>query len=318
MIVKKIISVISSLFAITILSIAAFAITGDNGGGGNGTISGSGTWDVDQVGYRVSIVNENGQQQGKSVDFVFSTPFSNCEKLTTSNRLFGKNYLGGIINISSDSNLKGKGMPKPIIYKNGDVVGNGDEFQTWFKTNYKSVINKTSFGLGTKEVADKVKNSNWYIVVEPVAWYVPANYNDGATYSKYIYGTAANIAYWYSKHTNYERDGGNYCVVTTPLAESMFVKKTGAHFSKATGVTIDDYPYYGAYVNLATLSTDLSTKGLAMHAYKDKYTPPTITYDYEYHHSYKTLLIKTTGGAWKRQYGELCACHRRILRLRTL
>lgn len=296
MIVKKIISVISSLFAITILSIAAFAITGDNDGGGNGTISGSGTWDVDQVGYRVSIVNKDGQQQGKSVDFVFSTPFSNCERLSTSNRVFGKYNYGGQVIIPLDSNLKGKGMPKPFIYKNGDVVGNGDAFQTWFKSNYKLIIDKKAFGLGDN-LASKVKNSNWYIVIEPVAWYVPANYSNSTTYSKYIYGTAANIAYWYSKHTNYERDGGNYCVVTTPLAESMFVKKTGAHFSKATGVTIDDYPYYGAYVNLATLNTDLSTKGLAMHAYKDKYTPPTITYDYEYHHSYKTLLVKITGSS---------------------
>ena len=140
MIVKKIISVISSLFAITILSIASFAITGDNGGGGNGTISGSGTWDVDQVGYRVSIVNKDGQQQGYSVDFVFSTPFSNREELSSSNRLFGKTHLGGRVVISSDPNLKGKGMPKPIIYKNGDVVGNGDAFQTWFKINYKLII----------------------------------------------------------------------------------------------------------------------------------------------------------------------------------
>ena len=62
------------------ISIPAYAIDDNgNGGGGGGTGSGNSayTWDDNQSGYRISIVDKDFKQVSTTVDFLFSKPSSN-------------------------------------------------------------------------------------------------------------------------------------------------------------------------------------------------------------------------------------------------
>lgn len=318
-------SILRSMFALlasimlftALLSVNAFAdvIYGSNSGGGSSDVH-SGDWYDDQVGYRFSIVNSKGQQVGGadgSVDFLFCTQkdFNSISKetLSTSNRKFGKEayrtvFLG---NLRGDALNKTSRMPKPIVYdsSSGKMIGNGGAFRDWIKggsgknnlTNVKAILNRAAFKDvlnknekkvdKTSDIATYIQTNGYRIIVEPITWYKPANWNGGMSnqYNKYIYGTAANIANWYAKNTEYSKDGGFYGPIISPLCESMRVLK-GSKSQIDDVIQGWDYgpTYFGNYVDLITLNGNVKTWGFAAHIYsfgvdikKDVYDGNSIT-----------------------------------------
>lgn len=164
-ILTRITTGILSLFMIFSLVVPAYADY-NGSGSGSGSLNGSGSWWVNKQGVRVSIVDKNGNtvltgtSGGKnytSIDILFSNPGS--ADYMTGNKFQGKDdgdhlmigvgFLNALINRAIDANkylseLKKlptysenypdsySGLPLPILYENGNYVGNGEAVKNFF------------------------------------------------------------------------------------------------------------------------------------------------------------------------------------------
>lgn len=162
----RVITGILSLSMIFSLVVPAYADY-NGSGSGSGSLNGSGSWWVNKQGVRVSIVDKNGNtvlsgtSGGKnytSIDIVFS-PLSANSTTLSGNKFQGMNdgdtlgigvgSLNLLINKAIDankylSNLKKlptysenypdsySGLPLPILYENGNYVGNGEAVKNFF------------------------------------------------------------------------------------------------------------------------------------------------------------------------------------------
>lgn len=154
---------LSMLFSLVVPAYADY----NGSGSGSGSLNGSGSWWVNKQGVRVSIVDKNGntvlsggsgQTDYTSIDIIFSQLNGTVLNLT-GNKFQGSSdgkilqigvgALNNLINKAIDANkylseLKKlptyselypdsySGLPLPILYENGNYVGNGEAVKNFF------------------------------------------------------------------------------------------------------------------------------------------------------------------------------------------
>ncbi len=118
----------------------------------------------------------------------------------------------------------------------------------------------------TKTPLDVMKENNYFVVVEPVFWFRPADWNNGPTNPapNYFYGTEANLVQYYTNHgiTN----GGAYTTLTTNLGWSCMY--TGKNWTGSGAHPITAVSNYNDKPSLQTLKSYLDSNiGFGMHIY---------------------------------------------------
>lgn len=143
--ISSILVIVSVITLLPIIPYTAEATyTGD--GDGDATVTGSGSYVSTNSGYRMWLIDDEGQMYGKPVDLCYSDPSRYSLKATYNTKIQpwtgddnapSKGYVYLFSQLNS-TNFKGS-MPRPIIYVGSDFVGQGKELAEWL-TNGKTVV----------------------------------------------------------------------------------------------------------------------------------------------------------------------------------
>lgn len=194
-IIQRIIIFILVIILVLPLSTSLAYADGYNGtGGGAGGASGSasGGASENKTGYRLYVVDTNGNIVSDVVDLVTNSTIS-CDKNYRNTRIGN-----GIA--SSSLRTMPAGMPKPYYYSGSSFKGNGTALREWAVANNESghqniiTLIENELGLNVANYFDKsITKDTYYCVLEPITWHdIFSNKPNSVNMGRSAYGTFYN------------------------------------------------------------------------------------------------------------------------------
>lgn len=231
---KRILSLLLSIITILTLFPIQLAFAGENGtGGGQGETGLKGNWDGSYQGFRISIVDQEGNLRAKPLDILYANPTATSsnmkyywtvktepfESRTTANQPYMIDDLLKALGKSSQ-----KKNIRPML--TSPYQGQGKNVRNFFSKEGQDQLYKvinwkpdgTTYAFTFYDEAgvdyieaetpnDIAKANNWKILVENILWMNPRSRITGKHYSYWIYGTVSNINQWANKQRNESGDG---------------------------------------------------------------------------------------------------------------
>lgn len=165
---------------------------GTGGGAGGASGSASGGASENKTGYRLYVVDTNGNIVSDVVDLVTNSTIS-CDKNYRNTRIGN-----GIA--SSSLRTMPAGMPKPYYYSGSSFKGNGTALRTWAVANNESghqniiTLIENELGLNVANYFDKsITKETYYCILEPITWHdIFSNKPNSVNMGKSAYGTFYN------------------------------------------------------------------------------------------------------------------------------
>ena len=193
-IIQRIIIFILVIILVLPLSTSLAYADGYNGtGGGAGGASGSasGGASENKTGYRLYVVDKNGNIVSNVVDLVTNNTIS-CN-----NNMYTTRIGNGTV---SRLTLIPSGMPKPYYYSGSSFKGNGTALRTWAVANNESghqniiTLIENELGLNVANYFDKsITKETYYCILEPITWHdIFSNKPNSVNMGRSSYGTFYN------------------------------------------------------------------------------------------------------------------------------
>lgn len=193
-IIQRIIIFILVIILVLPLSTSLAYADGYNGtGGGAGGASGSasGGASENKTGYRLYVVDTNGNIVSDVVDLVTNNTIS-CDFNIYTTRI-GNGTVSRLTLIQS-------GMPKPYYYSGSSFKGNGTALREWAVANNESghqniiTLIENELGLNVANYFDKsITKDTYYCILEPITWHdIFSNKPNSVNMGKSAYGTFYN------------------------------------------------------------------------------------------------------------------------------
>lgn len=193
-IIQRIIIFILVIILVLPLSTSLAYADGYNGtGGGAGGASGSasGGASENKTGYRLYVVDKNGNIVSNVVDLVTNNTIS-CN-----NNMYTTRIGNGTV---SRLTLIPSGMPKPYYYSGSSFKGNGTALRTWAVANNESghqniiTLIENELGLNVANYFDKsITKETYYCILEPITWHdIFSNKPNSVNMGRSGYGTFYN------------------------------------------------------------------------------------------------------------------------------
>lgn len=194
-IIQRIIIFILVIILVLPLSTSLAYADGYNGtGGGAGGASGSasGGASENKTGYRLYVVDKNGNIVSDVVDLVTNSTIS-CDKNYRNTRIGN-----GIA--SSSLRTMPAGMPKPYYYSGSSFKGNGTALREWAVANNESghqniiTLIENELGLNVANYFDlSITKDTYYCILEPITWHdIFSNKPNSVNMGRSGYGTFYN------------------------------------------------------------------------------------------------------------------------------
>lgn len=240
--IGRLIAILLALITLLgLLTLPVYATDTDpNATGGGGSTTGSNgkwNWSSEKQGYRISIVDSNGNSMCDPVDLVYTLlGVEGAQKYwDTKLDTFGTQGAHKIIEVSRVMNADGSSfngyMPKPMV---GNLKGNGDTLREWLiadnSRNLKALLNYSHEGSyifnvsGTDantSVAGVVYNNGYKILFEPIVWFTPFTAGCTKAYDFQVYGTITNHSAWSIAAKQYKIFDDSEIVEYTSVAKSV-------------------------------------------------------------------------------------------------
>lgn len=193
-IIQRIIIFILVIILVLPLSTSLAYADGYNGtGGGAGGASGSasGGASENKTGYRLYVVDKNGNIVSDVVDLVTNNTIS-CDFNIYTTRI-GNGTVSRLTLIQS-------GMPKPYYYSGSSFKGNGTALREWAVANNESghqniiTLIENELGLNVANYFDKsITKDTYYCILEPITWHdIFSNKPNSINMGRSGYGTFYN------------------------------------------------------------------------------------------------------------------------------
>ena len=165
---------------------------GTGGGAGGASGSASGGASENKTGYRLYVVDTNGNIVSDVVDLVTNSTIS-CDKNYRNTRIGN-----GIA--SSSLRTMPAGMPKPYYYSGSSFKGNGTALRTWAvaknTSGEQNILQLISNELGEnvyKYFDLSITKDTYYCILEPITWHnIFSNKPNSANMGRSAYGTFYN------------------------------------------------------------------------------------------------------------------------------
>lgn len=191
---RIIIFILVIILALPITTSLAYAdgYNGTGGGAGGASGSASGGASENKTGYRLYVVDTNGNIVSDVVDLVTNSTIS-CDKNYRNTRIGN-----GIA--SSSLRTMPAGMPKPYYYSGSSFKGNGTALRTWAVANNESghqniiTLIENELGLNVANYFDKsITTDTYYCILEPITWHdIFSNKPNSVSMGRSAYGTFYN------------------------------------------------------------------------------------------------------------------------------
>lgn len=185
---------LSILLLFSSLSIKTLADNADGGGQGSASSTNSGGASENKCGFRMYVVDYNGNLQSKVIDLVYTDPTPDMSLNTT--------RIGG--GTSGEYKTMPSDMPRPY-YHSGSFIGNGQAVKKWMRSVGSDGV-QNIVALIKKYLGDNVhdlfldQSQEYYCVLEPIAWHNIYTGKDKSSNSGIcFYGTFYNWMQLYSK-----------------------------------------------------------------------------------------------------------------------
>ncbi|MBD5508823.1 MAG: hypothetical protein HDR05_12470 [Lachnospiraceae bacterium] len=189
--------ILSLMLVFSSLSISAYADNADGGGQGAASSTNAGGASENKCGFRMYVVDYNGNLKSKVIDLVYTDPSADMSLSTT-------RIGGGSVSLPSSVYTMPSDMPRPY-YHSGSFIGNGQAVKKWMRTKgndgQQNIITLIEKYLGSN-VAELFldQSEEYYCVLEPIAWHNIYLSNDKSSNSGVcFYGTFYNWMQLYSK-----------------------------------------------------------------------------------------------------------------------
>lgn len=164
---------------------------GTGGGAGGASGSASGGASENKTGYRLYVVDKNGNIVSDVVDLVTNNTIS-CN-----NNMYTTRIGNGTV---SRLTLIPSGMPKPYYYSGSSFKGNGTALRTWATDNntsgHQNIITliENELGLNVANYFDKsITTDTYYCILEPITWHdIFSNKPNSVNMGRSAYGTFYN------------------------------------------------------------------------------------------------------------------------------
>lgn len=165
---------------------------GTGGGAGGASGSASGGASENKTGYRLYVVDTNGNIVSDVVDLVTNSTIS-CDKNYRNTRI-------GNGTASSSLRTMPAGMPKPYYYSGSSFKGNGTALREWAVANNESghqniiTLIENELGLNVANYFDKsITKETYYCILEPITWHdIFSNKPNSVNMGRSAYGTFYN------------------------------------------------------------------------------------------------------------------------------
>ncbi|MBQ6887687.1 MAG: hypothetical protein IJN54_09270, partial [Lachnospiraceae bacterium] len=238
---------------------------GDNAGGegeGGGSAEDSGGASEGKCGFRMYVVDYNGNLKSKVIDLVYASP--SYDRADTTTRIGGGS--------ATERWQMPPDMPRPYFHS-GTFIGNGQAVKQWMRSmngedqNIALLIYKY---LGP-EVLDLFKDQSeeCYCVLEPIAWHSIYTGNSATTNTGYCYyGTFYN---WMQAYSQMGLPDGGY---TKQLDNNVLARCLELEYDQPNlGLS---FPVTGDLVTMA----NLGNQGFGIQLYSNLDQSGTHTWDY--------------------------------------
>lgn len=164
---------------------------GTGGGAGGASGSASGGASENKTGYRLYVVDTNGNIVSDVVDLVTNNTIS-CDFNIYTTRI-GNGTVSRLTLIQS-------GMPKPYYYSGSSFKGNGTALREWAVSNNESghqniiTLIENELGLNVANYFDKsITKETYYCILEPITWHdIFSNKPNSVNMGRSAYGTFYN------------------------------------------------------------------------------------------------------------------------------
>ena len=179
--------ILSFILLFSSISISTYADNADGGGQGSASSTNAGGASENKCGFRMYVVDYNGNLKSKVIDLVYTDPSFNKMDRTT--------RIGG--GTSSEYKIMPSDMPRPY-YHSGSFIGNGQAVKKWMRSKGSDGV-QNIVALIKKYLGDSAhdlfldQSQEYYCVLEPVAWHNVYMSNDKSSNTGYCYyGTFYN------------------------------------------------------------------------------------------------------------------------------
>lgn len=164
---------------------------GTGGGAGGASGSASGGASENKCGYRMYVVDKNGNIVSEVIDLVVNNTIS-CDINMYTTRI-GNSTVNRLT-------LMPAGMPKPYYYSGSSFKGNGTALRTWAVANNESghqniiTLIENELGLNVANYFDKsITTDTYYCILEPITWHdIFSNKPNSVNMGRSAYGTFYN------------------------------------------------------------------------------------------------------------------------------
>lgn len=190
---RIIIFILVILLALPISTSLAYAdgYNGTGGGAGGASGSASGGASENKCGYRMYVVDKNGNIVSEVIDLVVNNTIS-CDINMYTTRI-GNSTVNRLT-------LMPAGMPKPYYYSGSSFKGNGTALRAWAVANNESghqniiTLIENELGLNVANYFDKsITTDTYYCILEPITWHdIFSNKPNSVNMGRSGYGTFYN------------------------------------------------------------------------------------------------------------------------------
>ncbi|MBO5387901.1 MAG: hypothetical protein J6A59_07170, partial [Lachnospiraceae bacterium] len=178
---KKLLIILMTLIMIMAMPLTVSATSGDNAdGGGSGGASSSdiGGASASKSGYRMYVVDYDGNLKSKVIDLVTQIPVVNGTGLVTR---IGSGHVSSL----SDIYIMDSNMPRPFIYS-GAFIGNGLAVKEWMRSKNDSGeqnICAIIYNYLGEDILNLFRDTTeeMYLCIEPIAWHNLYATNDASS-----------------------------------------------------------------------------------------------------------------------------------------
>lgn len=263
--IRKSFIIFLSVILVYSTTITVFADNAGGGGGGGGTATDKGFGASEsKCGFRMYVVDEQGNLKSKVIDLVYKTPDFDI--------FVGDNRFKNGLTSESDVYIMPSDMPKPFYYS-GTYIGNGLAVKKWMRDlnsdgeqNIASLI-YNYLGADTLKLF-KDQSQEYFCVLEPIAWHGVYKGTSSTTNTGTIfYGTFYNWMQLYqengiSKPFTYQLDNN-------VLGRCLTLERDQPNL----GLSV---PSFGSMLSLSTVGN----QGFGIQLYSNLDQKGTHTWDY--------------------------------------